>query len=101
MMKFVRAEREGDWPLHLCAVEEMLPYFFASSMHDIVFTTFDLCSDFIQHYSRSSWPVSMSCKNGFWNAIWSHLFIETTYMRYDHGPAGIVGSAMDESTLAI
>ena len=31
MMKFVRAEREGDWPLHLCAVEEMLPYFFASS----------------------------------------------------------------------
>ena len=29
MMKFVRAEREGDWPLHLCAVEEMLPYFFA------------------------------------------------------------------------
>ena len=29
-MKFVRAEREGDWPLHLCAVKDMLPYFFAS-----------------------------------------------------------------------
>ncbi len=31
MMKLVRAEREGDWPLHLWAVEDMLPYFFASS----------------------------------------------------------------------
>ncbi len=31
MMLFVRAEREGDWPLHLWAVKEMLPYFFAAS----------------------------------------------------------------------
>ena len=31
MMIFVRAEREADWPLHLWAVEEMLPYFFAAS----------------------------------------------------------------------
>ena len=30
MMQFVRAEREGDWPLHLAAVAAMMPYFFAS-----------------------------------------------------------------------
>ena len=30
MMLFNRAEREGDWPLHLFVVKEMLPYFFAS-----------------------------------------------------------------------
>jgi len=29
-MKFVWAERKGDWPLHLCAVKDMLPYMFAS-----------------------------------------------------------------------
>ena len=29
MMVFVRAERKGDWPLHLRAVTEMLAYFFA------------------------------------------------------------------------
>ena len=23
MMKFARAEKKGDWPLHLCAVEEI------------------------------------------------------------------------------
>ena len=31
MMVFVRAEREADWPLHLWAVAQMLPYFLASS----------------------------------------------------------------------
>ena len=30
MLLFVRAERETDWPLHLWAVKEMLPYFFAA-----------------------------------------------------------------------
>ena len=31
MMLYVRAEREGDWPLPLAAVKKMLPYFFASA----------------------------------------------------------------------
>ena len=30
MMTFIRAEREGDWPLHLFATQQMMPYFFAS-----------------------------------------------------------------------
>ena len=30
MMQYIRAEREGDWPLHLETVQQMLPYFFAS-----------------------------------------------------------------------
>ncbi len=30
MMMFVRAEREGEWPLHLLAVNAMMPYFFAA-----------------------------------------------------------------------
>ena len=30
MMMFVRSEREADWPLHLWAVQKMIPYFFAS-----------------------------------------------------------------------
>ena len=34
MMRFVRAEREGDWPLHLSAVSEMNPYFFAAGHHN-------------------------------------------------------------------
>ena len=30
MMLYLRAEREGDWALHLYAVDKMLPYFFAA-----------------------------------------------------------------------
>ena len=30
MMLYVRAERMGDWSIHLQAVQLMLPYFFAS-----------------------------------------------------------------------
>ena len=30
MMLFIRAEREGNWPLHLYATGQMMPYFFAS-----------------------------------------------------------------------
>ena len=30
MMLFVRAEREGDWPLHLYVISKMTPYFFAA-----------------------------------------------------------------------
>ena len=30
-MKYVRAEREADWPLHLASVHEMMPLFFAAS----------------------------------------------------------------------
>ena len=34
IMAFVRAEREGDWPLHLWAMKEMLPYFFVAVHHN-------------------------------------------------------------------
>ena len=30
----------------------------------------------------------MRHKPGIWNAIWSDMFIENTFMRYGHGPGG-------------
>ena len=33
MMMYVRAEREGDWPLHLVAVKQMLPYLKVKTDH--------------------------------------------------------------------
>ena len=36
MMKFVRAEREGEWALHLEAGEKMLPYFLAAGYSNYV-----------------------------------------------------------------
>ena len=30
MMLYIRAEREGDWPPHMEAVKQLMPYFYAS-----------------------------------------------------------------------
>ena len=38
---------------------------------------------------------------GLWNDIWSDLFIETAYMRYGKGPSDIIGSTLNDNTLAI
>ena len=34
ILKFIRAERESDWPLHLEMVSQMLPYFYAANHHN-------------------------------------------------------------------
>ena len=36
---------------------------------------------------------------GLWNGIWSDMFIETTSMRYVHGPGGIIGINLKPETL--
>ena len=33
-MLFARAEREGDWPLHLFATEQMVPYFLSQHVDE-------------------------------------------------------------------
>ena len=33
--------------------------------------------------------------------IWSDLFIESIYMRYGHGPSGIIGATLSEITPAV
>ena len=30
-------------------------------------------------------------QKGFWNGIWTDMFIETTFMRYGKGPGGLIG----------
>ena len=103
-MLYIRAEREADWPLHLLAVQRMLPYFFASNHVNYVryglyyLKTMqrlppDILSKFLdgQHVMRH--------KPGFWNGIWSDMWIETTYMRYGKGPAGIKGITLKPSAL--
>ena len=36
---------------------------------------------------------------GLWNAIWSDMYIESTFMRYGHSPGGIIGITLKPSTL--
>ena len=38
---------------------------------------------------------------GLWNAFWSEMFIETTYMRYGHGKRSIIGVTLKPETLKV
>ena len=66
MMMFIRAEREGDWPLHLHAVSKMLPYFFAAGHQNYARYATYYFNDMKQlppnrHVTRH--------QKGYWNAI--------------------------------
>jgi len=106
IMMFVRAEREGDWLLHLDAFKKMIPYFFAAQ--HIHYARYSMC------YIRSMETLPeqvlsrfmkgehvMRHQHGLWNGMWSDMFIETTFMRYGHAPAGIIGITLKPKTLKV
>ncbi|XP_064094761.1 uncharacterized protein LOC135207056 [Macrobrachium nipponense] len=104
MMMFVRAEREADWPLHLFCVKEMLPYFFG----DGHFNYARYCLYYLRSMEKLSGPVLQDFlqgkhvtrhQPGLWNAIWTDMFIESTFMRFGHSPGGIIGITLKPSTL--
>ena len=41
----------------------------------------------------------MKHRSGLWNAIWSDMFIESTFMRYGHGPGGLIGITLSPNAL--
>ena len=103
-MLYVRAEREGGWPLHLVAVKQMLPYFFAAS--HVNYARYGL------YYLRSTESLGNEEISKFmkgqhvmhhvprlWNGIWSDMFIETTFTCYGHGLGGIIGINLKHETL--
>ena len=104
MMLYVRAEREGDWPLHLQAVKLMIPYFFAS--RHVNYARYGLYylrsmealpENVLKHFMKGAHV--MRHIPGLWNGIWSDMYIETTFMRYGHGKAGIIGIPLKPETL--
>ena len=104
MMLYCRAEKEGDWPLHVFAVGEMMPYFFAARHPNY--------SRYGLYYLRSiaSMPKEVLEKflkgehvtrhiSGLWNGMWTDMMIETTFMKYAKGPHGIIGFTLRPETL--
>ena len=99
MMNLYRRGHEGDWAFHLFAAEAMLPYFRSAGCHN-----YARYGAFYVHHMKSLHPEMMkklqdgACVRhipGINNSTWTDMFIETTYMRLGHGPAGAVGVATD------
>ena len=106
MMLYVRAEREGDWCLHLYAVKEIIPYFFAAGhMNYACYALYylremeRLPSDILEHFMRGEHPMR-HCPCVF-NGRWSVMYIETTFMRYGHGKHGIIGITLKPEALKV
>ena len=103
-MRFVPASREADWPLHISTVSLMIPYFAAAGhwhylRYSIVYLMKmtrlpeGLLSKFLAGEHAKQY------QDGLWNSIWSDQMIETTVMRYGHGPSGMVGITFNEKAL--
>lgn len=100
-MVFVHAEREGEWPLYLTAVQEMLPYFFAAGITIMLNMGCITCvqwKDFTAEKSIEGERV-MRRKEGLSNCIWSNMYIGTTFIRYGIGPNDIIRVTMKPETL--
>ena len=106
MMMFVRAEREGDWPLHLRVVSKMLPYFFAAGHHN-----YARYATYYMNDMKNLPPVILARflkgehtthhQKGIWNGMWSDMFIETTFMRFGKGDGGLVGVTLKPKSVKI
>ena len=105
-MMFVRAECEGDWPLHLASYKQMLPYFFAAG--HVTYARYGLCylremerlpKEVLSHFTKGEHVMHHSA--GLWNGIWSDMMSDTSYMRYGHAPGGIVGITLKPDTLKV
>ena len=104
IMKYVRAEREADWPLHLASVHEMMPLFFAASHFNYAryglyyLREIEAMPDIVrQHFVKGE--HTMHHNAGLFNDIWSDMAIKSTFMRYGHGQSGIIGITLRPETL--
>ena len=90
-MKFVRAEREGDWPLLLATSKQMLPYFFATG--NVNYARYGLCylremqrQEVFSHFMKGEHVMHHSAD--LWFGIWSDMMIKMTFMQYGYAPGG-------------
>jgi len=106
---FLRAEREGDWFLHLCCVKQMLPYTSSRQATGIMpgmdSGIFMKCKGPCPMLPRKcSWEETMFAdigkECGLWNAVFSNEFGEQTYIRYGKAKGGLVGLTLSSDQVA-
>ena len=106
MMMFVKAEREADFALHLFCCKMMMPYFFAAK--HVNYARYGICyintmeklpSEVLTQFMKGEHV--MRHQKGIWNAIWSDMMIETSYMKIGKGPVGVIGFTTSSTTMSV
>ena len=96
--------RETDWAFHLWAVKEMILYVFAAghvkyARYGLYYLRMMEClpTEVLTRFLKGEHV--MHHKSEFWKGIWSDKYIETTFMRYGHGPGGLIGITLSPSAV--
>lgn len=97
IIKYARAEIDGDRSLHLHACYKVIPYFVAAS--HVKYFRYSLC--YLRTMHKSLGIVLEKILKGehvvhhqdeHWNRIWTDMMIEKICMRHGIGPGGIIGT---------
>ena len=89
LRQFIRAERTGNWQLHLSTLQKMLPFFaasghnlYAKSAHIYLTNMYDLPTtnnQLYQHFMKGLHVIRRSDR--FWAGLSTDLVIEQSFMR--------------------
>lgn len=106
LCRFIKAERTGNWALHLHAVQEMLPYF-AASGHNLYTKSTYLYLQNMFSLEEEHYDVYNSFQNGhhvirrsdrYWSGLSTDLIIEQVLMRSVKSRGGLTrGRGMSET----
>ncbi|KAF4527646.1 hypothetical protein B566_EDAN010870, partial [Ephemera danica] len=109
---FIRAERTGDWELHLYCVRKMIPYFhscsrlnYAKSAHLYLQNMDNLKSKMsskdYELFTKMGYFTIRRDNNNFWSGSWTDLIIEQTLMRNISSAGGLSrGRGCSDSVLS-
>jgi hypothetical protein len=103
---FIRAERNGDWLLHLFCTQQMIGYFFAAGHWN-----YAGCGVWYVQEMQGAFPSEARAmfmngehvsrhRDGVWNSVFSDQFGEQTYILYGKVRGGLVGAASSPDQVA-
>jgi len=97
MLSNIRAEREGDWSLHLITQVNMLPYFFVvdypNYSHWGTLYALEMLESVPENISRefSEGQFTVRQTTGNFKVVWSDMGVETSIIRDSKSDSGIIG----------
>ena len=103
IMMFIRAERTGNWKLHLKASQDMLPFFAAAGHNNYSKCCRLYLQDCLELCQCIKGPMEDGCftvrrnENLFWSGVWSDMAIEQCLMRAGKTQGGLINITHKES----
>ena len=97
MLANIRAEREGDWDMHLSTQVNMLPYFFIADRQNYsrwgTLYALDMLTSLPEPVSEAFLEGQFTVRQtpGGFKGIWSDMGVETSIIRDSKSDSGIIG----------